>query len=468
MVRIAFLSPSLPWSFGPYAQQLAFVAAALGEMGHDLVWISMLSRMRNQTYDEETLKTGLEAPGEGEPNHPLKGYPVVYAGTGVAHCGSGMYTSTLNAMLRRLDADAMISLMDHNRIFVDAPISVPSLAWFPDHYAELDMHHRHVFAAYSAAIALSPSSAAKVRRVMPYKRVEWIPHVVELPSPLAESDAPTKAQLRAAIDVPADAFIAFVAFGNYDQSNRKAVDISVLAFRRLLDVAPDAKLFVHAVDAEAVFNGTTAAKSSPGLDVAGLLQLADVPIENLWLHTERVPYHRVRHLRGFCSSAGPRPLTPNRMCSRCLANALPGRTSPSLTRMVFPGRPLGFKSAECPSLADLWASNPPAGARADEDGRRAAPAEQDRRLRCDAGLGLLQRLPALRCSGCPPAAAADTLLASHAWSCLAPGMPVLEAQLLGVPVITTAFAAMSDYTLCASAFARAATAARSLARPNGP
>ena len=345
-MHIAFLSPSLPWSFGPYAQQLALVAAALGDMGHELSWISMLARLRNETYGEAVLKTLLEAPGADEPPHPLEGMPVVYTGTGVAQCGvdvSAMYTSTLNAMLRRLHAEVMISLMDHNRIFVDAPISVPSLAWFPDHYEELDMHHRHAFSAYSVVVALSPSSAAKVRRTMPWKRVEWIPHVVELPERLVHSRRPTREQLRASFGLPAESFVAFVAFGNYDQHNRKSVDVSLLAFGKLLRVAPDAKLLIHAVSADAVFNGTTAAKASPGLDLLALLKMAALPHDAVVLSTARVPYFRVLEMMSVADV------------------------------LLQPSKTEGF------------------------------------------------------------------------------GMPVLEAQLLGVPVITTAFAAMADYTIYGTA-----------------
>ena len=185
-MRIAFLSPALPWSYGPYSQQLGLVAAGLASRAsHEIVWISMYSRMKNTTYTEEILQRGLEAVSQGDGGNPLKGVAVTYVGTGAAQCGGhGWYTSTLNALLKQHRVDALISLMDHNRVFVDTPIRVPSFAWFPDHFVDLDVHHRHVFNAYSGVVALSPHSAAKVQGLFPHKRVAWIPHIVSVDKPL--------------------------------------------------------------------------------------------------------------------------------------------------------------------------------------------------------------------------------------------------------------------------------------------
>ena len=209
-------------------------------------------------YTLDDLYATLESPTTDHPNRlaRLRGptgaaVAVTYRGTGVAHCGMGMYTSTLNAMLAEHRAHAIISLMDHNRIFVDARLAVPSFAWFPDHFARLDAHHRHAFAAYSNVVALSPSSAAKTRLELPYKPVAHIPHAVPRPEGVA-----SRAQTRARLGVPADAFLAFLCFANYDAHNRKSVDVSLLAFRSLLDLAPEAKLFIHAVSAEHVFRTT--------------------------------------------------------------------------------------------------------------------------------------------------------------------------------------------------------------------
>ena len=281
-MRVAFLSPALPWSFGPYASQLSALAkslAASGVAADGIVWISMLSRMHNRTYEVNDLYAGLEAPTADHPNllRRLKGpdgapVAVTYRGTGVAHCGMGMYTSTLNAIVAEHRVHALISLMDHNRIFVDARLAVRSLAWFPDHFVRLDAHHRHAFAAYSHVVALSPSSASKARLELPYKTVTHIPHAVTRPEGVA-----SRSETRARLGVPADAFLVFVCFANYDAQNRKSVDVSLLAFRSLLDVAPHAKLFIHAVSADHVFRGTSAAKSSPGIDLAAGKRVPGTP-----------------------------------------------------------------------------------------------------------------------------------------------------------------------------------------------
>lgn len=227
-MRVAFLSPALPWSYGPYAQQLGLVAAGLARRGsHEIVWISMLSRMKNMTYSEEILQRGLEAVPPGEGGNPLKGVAVTYVGTGAAQCGGdGFYTGTLNALLAQHRVDALFSLMDHTRIFVDTPIRVPSFAWFPDHYVDLDLHHRHIFHAYRGVIALSPHSASKVRRVFPHKRVAWVPHIVSVDAPLR-----SRAEVRRRYGLSNETFLVFMAFGNYQHNGRKAIDTAMHAFR---------------------------------------------------------------------------------------------------------------------------------------------------------------------------------------------------------------------------------------------
>ena len=291
-MRIAFLSPGLPWSWGPYQYQAATVARELSRKSHSIIWISLLSALKNRTYTVHDLMKLSD--GSNEMHHPLMGVPVVYRGTGVAECRGvkGMYTSTLNAMLFDQRADALVSLMDHLRVFADVPIAVPSLAWFPDHYASLDVHHRHVFAAYTDIVALSPSSRDKVRKELPWKRVAHVPHVVTLPPDARIRD---RSAMRIALHVPADAFVVFVNFGNYDSChNRKSIDIALLAFRNLLNVAPTAKIVIHAMATEHVFGGSkTSARASPGIDVPSLCREANLPADSYLLHTDLLPYAEV-------------------------------------------------------------------------------------------------------------------------------------------------------------------------------
>lgn len=341
-MRVAFLSPALPWSFGPYSQQLGLVAAGLARSAarHRVIWISMYSAMRNATYTELELRQGLEEVSPGGGGNPLEGVDVTYVGTGAAMCGgSGWYTGTLNVLLREHRADAMISLMDHHRIFVDTPISVPAYAWWPDHYAGgPDAGHRHVFTAYAGAAALSPSSAAQARRALPYKRVAFIPHIVARGRGLR-----SRAETRRAHGVPEASFVAFFSFANYDQHGRKSVDTAFAAFAALAKQAPDARLFVHSVGAEDVFYAGSAAARTDAVNIRAMADAAGVPRASLQLHTARVAYDAVLEMAGHPAA---------RTRSNPLSNPWTRRGrltsgTPQVTR-----RPQLLPSVRVPSCAD--------------------------------------------------------------------------------------------------------------------
>ena len=294
-MRIAFLSPSVPWSFGPYQQQLATVAAALHRRGsHDVVWISMSTALLNRSYTEQEVLDAVP-PKPGFRTHPLSGIRTEYAGTGAARCGAAWYTSSMNAALKRLSIDTLFSLMDHKRIFVDTPIAVPAYAWFPDHFVDLDHNTRHVLPAYAGAFALSPSSAAKVRQLMPYKRVDMVPHFV------TRQAVRRQEIVRAELDIPSDAFVVFVTFANYDSSARgqrwrKGFDTALEAFRTLLNAAPRALLLVHSVATDLIFDHPSTASHSGGIDLHALIQRARIPGNAVRVHEARVAYHRVLEL----------------------------------------------------------------------------------------------------------------------------------------------------------------------------
>ena len=294
-MRLAFLSPSVPWVFGPYQQQLAMVAAEFHRReSHEIIWISLVSQLKNRTYTAaEVLK--IIPPATGFSGHPLKGIPTKYIGSGAALCGgAGWYTGSMNAVLSQHRVDAMISLMDHTRIFVDAPLNVPAFAWFPDHFVALDAHHHHIFAAYAGALALSPSSAQKVRGLMPYKRVEWVPHIVA-----REHSVRARGVVRAELGIQPGAFVVMVTFANYGHGNaggRKAFDTSLQAFRSLLDTTPRALLFIHSVATIQVFATAAAAAAAPGVDLHKFIRDAGLPPSAVIVHEERVAYSRVHEM----------------------------------------------------------------------------------------------------------------------------------------------------------------------------
>lgn len=257
----------------------------------------MSSHLHNRSYTEQEVRDLVPALDEDFGVHPLRDVPAEYTGTGAAQCGVAWYTGTMNAHMAQHRIDALFSLMDHHRIFVDAPLRVPAYAWFPDHYVQLDHHTRHILPAYAGALALSPSSTRKVQEAVPYKRAEWVPHIIE-----RDAAVRSRSVVRDELKIPADTFVAFVTFANYGgdevggQRWRKGFDTSLVAFRALLAAAPSALLLLHSVRTSKVFDHAATAASSGGSDLRALIARAKIPARSVRLHEERVPYARVLEL----------------------------------------------------------------------------------------------------------------------------------------------------------------------------
>ena len=225
MLRVALGGFTEPWTFGPYARQLVILAAQLAQR-YLVLWIAL-------SYQDTEPKFGA-------PNLPQN---VLMVGGGFPR-NQGIYVSQLNVLLREYKIDVLITLMDLNRVFVDEMLAPYSIAWFPNHFMSLDLHSRHGLTAFDAVAVLGPSDAKSVAAQLPHKHVTHIPHVIEDKAALLRTP---RSKLRAKYDVPTAAFVALVNFANYDELNRKSIDLSLLAWKAFHEAHSNSLLYLHAV-----------------------------------------------------------------------------------------------------------------------------------------------------------------------------------------------------------------------------
>ena len=199
-LHVGLLSGTLPMIFGPYASQLVLISNELQRRGHTISWISV------------NKNAGIPVP----PEYNVTVLPLMSRKDNV---GQPVYVSAINDFATSQGMDAIVSLMDLNRIFTDESFALPSIAWFPNHFETLDMGSRAALTAYDVVAALAPSDAARISQQLPHKRVVHVPHVIQAPP----SAAAGQRALRRQYQVPLDAFVVFVTFANYDSnSQRKA------------------------------------------------------------------------------------------------------------------------------------------------------------------------------------------------------------------------------------------------------
>ena len=224
---VALMTFAVPWGFGPYSSQIRALSRFLVK-DFMVIWFAL-------GYQRTTMQVGA-------PNLPVD---VGILGGGVKP-GTVVYMSQLNAQLSKHNVDAVVSLLDLNRLFVDEPLAPLSIAWFPNHFASLDIHSRHALAAFDVVCPLAPSDRELISAQLPHKRVVHVPHVVE-----ASPSALSKAALRARHGVPpSSSFVVVMSWANYDTLNRKGVDTAILAFRELHSTDPGAFLIVRAAETQ--------------------------------------------------------------------------------------------------------------------------------------------------------------------------------------------------------------------------
>jgi len=299
--RVLLVGPGLPWSYGPYQQQLGFLATGLAARGHALYWFPAGLRHapgRPHLGPSEAAR----ATGATEPDalDELRFAAVRFVGSD----GPDWHASSLNEVARRHGIDAVVVLKDVDGLVPDVPLTVPvSVYWFPNHFQRLDPMTRVSLSAFTHVAALSPSDARMIAadaKVSPRLDVRHIPHVVSLPDGLPELPAVPKEELRAHFGVPADAFVVVVNSGNYELENRKSFDTSLLAFAALRKTVPSAFLYLHVVDSLGIIRASNGGREPEGLPsgvpLDAMLYHADLPADSYAWDDRVLPYAEVLRL----------------------------------------------------------------------------------------------------------------------------------------------------------------------------
>eukprot|EP00588_Corethron_pennatum_P018550 CAMPEP_0194306472 /NCGR_PEP_ID=MMETSP0171-20130528/3611_1 /TAXON_ID=218684 /ORGANISM="Corethron pennatum, Strain L29A3" /LENGTH=709 /DNA_ID=CAMNT_0039058257 /DNA_START=61 /DNA_END=2190 /DNA_ORIENTATION=- len=277
--RVLLVGPALPWIYGPYQQQLGFLADGLNARGHTIYWFPAgLRRPTDRSFfgpadAAQTLRAILPDAGD-----ELRFSGVRFVGSE----GPDWHMSTINEVARSHEVEAVIVLKDVDAFVPDEPLDVPvSVYWFPNHFQKLDPMTRVRLSSFTHVAALSPSDAKMIAtdaKVSELLDVRHIPHAVSLPDDLPPLSSPgSKKELRAHFKVPEDAFVVVVNSGNYERENRKAFDTSVFAFEALRKIVPEAFLYLHVVDSIGIIRSTE--------NVSGNVGLSDsVPLDSMIYH----------------------------------------------------------------------------------------------------------------------------------------------------------------------------------------
>ena len=194
-MRICVVSVAVPWLFGPYAQQASIVADGLLNRSHTVFWMPLPYAVQNHastfTWQDLSREAGIASkPSTDEQRSLVKrlrfiGLP--------PQPQPGIFTvSSINRQLRHFKIDAIISLMDLDKLNPDETWAVRrSIAWYPNHFAQLDSHFKPTLSIYTDVASLCPTDAHMLTEALSPAgvNVSLVPHAIATPPVLARSAA---------------------------------------------------------------------------------------------------------------------------------------------------------------------------------------------------------------------------------------------------------------------------------------
>lgn len=283
--RVLLVAPSFPWKYGPYQSQQAQLGSELAARGYDVFWSGAFRDLGSAgalTAEQAAaaLKTTL-------PTDHLLGIAKLFTYInipqsktfqGTVKMGRAITVRSINELAVAHNIKAVIFLMDGNNIFVDESFKIYSMMWYPLHFSSLIPWARDILRKFDTVVALSPSAAEILSEAKnKLRHVATVPHIVEKPIGWTSQ---SRTELRIKYQVPLDAFVVLVNCGNYEPSNRKGLDVALLAFKSLLKTVPEAFLYLKVISIRNILaaEGVPAETNSiPAVDLPTLIRQIELP-----------------------------------------------------------------------------------------------------------------------------------------------------------------------------------------------
>ena len=123
---------------------------------------------------------------------------------------------------------------------IDKQFKVPSYCWYPCHYYPFSTFDYAGLKTFSNIICLSPAIKLILEKEFPDKKISYLPHVTEE----IEIEL-SKDEIRDKWDFPKEKYIVLIVAQLKEEVNRKAIDNSIIAFKKFNDKYKNAILYIH-------------------------------------------------------------------------------------------------------------------------------------------------------------------------------------------------------------------------------
>jgi hypothetical protein len=235
-------------SHGGYGKQLHFLIKMFIDFGHEIYYYNFKVNISNgepftkcYTYDE------LKKVYENNNYKVIKSNILdkIHYFSDQQDVNNEICLEKINTIIDMYSIDTFFFLGD---VFIfyknnNTKINANSYCWFPCHYYPFSDEDIKGLNFFNNIICLSPSIKLILSEKYPMKKIHYLPHVSE------EIDIPlTRSEIRKKWNVKEDLFFITLIGQTADTiySNRKALDIQLIAFNEFNKKYPNSFLFFHA------------------------------------------------------------------------------------------------------------------------------------------------------------------------------------------------------------------------------
>ncbi len=233
---------------GGYAEQIRYLFRMFHEEGHDVYFFNTgMLRDENQTkvYNfAEILKVLKVTPDKYLPNTCLDILKNIQY---LCHSNIGslsphfIHVSKVNEFIDLVKADHFFTLCDVILFERDAvKLNCPSTAWWPCHYNPPDQKSLSILPYFNNIITLSTC----IQNILSNYNLKstTCPHVIKT---INYQPSSNNRLIRERFEIPINSYVCLINAVNTEKSNRKSFDTAFLAFKKYLEINPNAFLYIN-------------------------------------------------------------------------------------------------------------------------------------------------------------------------------------------------------------------------------
>ena len=285
------MSFAYPWFFGPYGNQILKLSKKFLESGYKVSFLSLADSLSMKTYlytdlinNDKSIKLNLDS----ETKKILS--QITFFG-GITKINNSILISTINNIIDHFNINTLIGLMDLKNLVEDENLICKSLIWYPNHFNPPVNYILSKLRVFSHIISLCETDCELLKKYLPDKRIEYIPHIIEFEPP---NDSVIS--LRNKYSVPEDAFVVLINCGNYELENRKSLDTSIFGFDEFCKKYDNVFLYIHAYNIKKLNNNNNLVDIKQLLNVEDVLSNTNIPESKYTLNEEIMEYNEILEL----------------------------------------------------------------------------------------------------------------------------------------------------------------------------